>query len=58
MKLPKRSWLRLPVEDPDPPLDTPEGFWGLKILAGRPKINQIGASGLRVFYKKQTPLLL
>ena len=28
--LPRRSWLRLAMEDPDPPLDTPEGFWGLK----------------------------
>ena len=28
--LPTQTLLGLPMEDPDLPFDTPEGFWGLK----------------------------
>ena len=32
-----QTLLGLPMEDPDPPLDTPEGFWGLKTWLEGPK---------------------
>ena len=31
--LPAQTLLELPMEDPDPPLATPEGFWGSQNLA-------------------------
>ena len=34
--MPRRSWLRLPMEDPDPPLEVSEGFFGVSKPGCRP----------------------
>ena len=44
-----QTFLGLPMEDPDPPLDTPEGFWGLKTWPWKAQ-NLSGASGWHIIF--------